>query len=181
MGLSTVHGIVSAHKGAISVESAPGVGTTFRVFLPIIQKDIGSLEEELPDSEIPHGTECVLFVDDEESITELGRGFLEVLGYTVIPFSSSLAALDAFTADPDRFDVIVTDYTMPEMTGIELARRIKTIRPGIPVVLCSGHASDADAERKISAGISRALQKPFSLENLAESVRQALDEKEGSG
>lgn len=180
LGLSIVHGIVSAHKGAISVESAPGVGTTFRIFLPIIQGDMDSFEEELPDSEIPHGTECVLFVDDEESITELGKGFLEVLGYTVIPFSSSLAALDAFTADPDRFDVIVTDYTMPEMTGIELSRRIKTIRPAIPVVLCSGHASDADAEMKISAGISRALQKPFSMEHLAESVRQALDEKEGA-
>ncbi|MFH1279259.1 MAG: PAS domain S-box protein [Candidatus Eisenbacteria bacterium] len=173
MGLSTVHGIVAGLGGGIRVRSRPGRGSVFRVFFPALEEpaETPPVPEEAPE---PAGGVTVLFVDDEPVLGILARSFLEGYGCAVETFTDPREALRRFREDPGRFDVIVTDQTMPDMTGADLARECRRIRPGVPVVLCSGSAPGAAAEEARSAGVLAFLRKPLGREDLARAVRRAL-------
>ncbi|MBU2549658.1 MAG: response regulator [Proteobacteria bacterium] len=174
MGLAVVHGIIQGHGGAIQVNSRPGQGTYFNVFLPLVQ---GRLPEVQPvdSAPLPRGREHVLLVDDESSLVDVGRQMLERLGYTVTGRTSSREALELFAADPDRFDLIITDQTMPGMTGVELAREIMRLRPETPVMICTGYSASISAREAEAMGIRRLLMKPLVVRKIAESIREVLD------
>ncbi len=176
LGLSVVHGIVKGHKGEITVHSEIGKGTTFEVFFPIIKE-----EAEKPSvikAAIPKGDERILFVDDEEAIVELGRKGLKRLGYRVEATTSAQKALAMFRDDPDGFDIVITDMTMPDMSGDKLAEEIMKTRPGIPVVLCTGYSDHISEEKARAMGVSAFMLKPISGKELAVSIRQVLDHSE---
>jgi len=174
MGLSVVHGIVKRHGGGIRVESEFGKGTAFEIYFPALVEMIE--EEKEPDGEIKGGSETILFVDDEESMVNLNRQRLERLGYQVKSTTKPLQALEWFSADPDHFDVIITDMTMPRMTGDRLTKEILTIRPEMPVIICTGYSermSEKDAE---AFGVRKYIEKPIDTRNLAAALREVLDE-----
>ncbi|MFP5212618.1 MAG: response regulator [Acidobacteriota bacterium] len=172
LGLSTVYGIVNSHKGFISVESQPGEGSVFHVLLPRIEPQ--PVARERTDEPMRTGRGRVLLVDDEGPLLEMTRRLLDRLGYRVVARSSSIAALDEFRNDPKRFDLIVTDQTMPHMTGADLSREILSIRPDIPVILCTGFSETVTEENARAIGIRKMFMKPFSVKELAEAVRQLL-------
>jgi PAS domain S-box-containing protein len=175
LGLSVVHGIVKQHEGHIRVESEPGKGACFSVYLPKVEEGepAGSGEEE----EVLTGHERVLFVDDEEALAEMGQDLLEELGYTVTVKESGTEALSAVKAAPSAFDVVVTDMTMPDMTGIELAGAILAVRPDIPVILCTGFSHLVDTARAKAAGIKNFVMKPLTKREIAKVLREVLPAK----
>ncbi len=173
MGLSLVHGIVKGYGGFISLYSELGEGTAFHVFLPVIKKEV--LPEKETVAQIPIGKERVLFIDDEEILAEMGKDMLERLGYDVTVRNSSLAALETFQNQPDQFDVIITDQTMPGMTGADLARRMMQIRPDIPIILCTGYSTLISEEKAKSMGIREFALKPLAKRDLAQLLRKVLD------
>jgi len=175
LGLSVVYGIVKESGGTISVESEAGKGTTFSVFLPAAQKS-ESVQATGRQSRLPWGKERVLFVDDEPSIADLGRKGLERFGYDVTIRQSSPEALELFRNDPQRFDLVVTDMTMPQMTGDELAKKILSIRPDIPIVLCTGYSKRISDSKAKEIGIRAFVVKPLTQHELASVVRRVLDE-----
>jgi CheY-like chemotaxis protein len=173
LGLSLVHGIVADLGGAIEVESAVGNGTQFRIWLPASSetaKPIAADAAELPRG---HG-ETVMIVDDEPALLSLTEEILAELGYEPIGFNSSAAALRAFTADPDRFDVVLTDEVMPDLPGTELARELTAAHPRVRILLMSGHGGAYLAERAAAAGVSDLLHKPLQKRDLAESLARVL-------
>ena len=177
MGLSVVFGIVKSLQGDVTVESTPGTGSTFRVLLPRVSEDFSADDVGL---ETQGGKERILFVDDEDLLAELGKGRLEKLGYEVTAVADSTEALEVFLTEPSRFDLVVTDQTMPEMTGLDLAQRLLNIRPEIPVILCTGYSDSVSEEKALAMGIRGFLMKPLGKKELAEAVRRALDsEPEG--
>jgi CheY-like chemotaxis protein len=179
LGLSTVHGIVKSCSGAIKVETACGLGSTFAVFLPMADTSVAPVRRA-PD-DVPLGTGRILFVDDEESLVEIGTEMLEDLGYTVTGSVSSAKALALFTSDPDAFDLVITDQTMPDFTGLDLAREFASIRSDVPVILVTGFSHLVDAGRARQAGIRAFLMKPLTKGELARTVRDVLaTEKESS-
>jgi CheY-like chemotaxis protein len=127
----------------------------------------------------PRGSERILFVDDEEMMIELGKVRLERLGYNVIAYTSSKEALQAFTRMPDQFDLVITDYTMPDLTGIDLAGKLIKIRPGIPIILCTGQGDACLAEKMKETGIKEVLMKPVTKNDLAQAIRRVLDVRIG--
>jgi CheY-like chemotaxis protein len=175
MGLAVVQGIVKSHGGAITADSIVGRGTTFNVYLPLIEHEAREEVEEL--KTLPLGNECILFVDDEKSIADLGKEMLERLGYRVLVRTSSVEALMAFRARPKDFDIVVTDKTMPNMTGFELAEQLKQIRPDIPIILCTGFSESAELRRAGDVGITEMIMKPLVMSDLAGTVREVLDRK----
>lgn len=176
MGLSVVHGIVKSHGGQIQVESVVGKGSTFRIIFPLAT---GALAEDPQENagNLPCGDERILWVDDEETLAEMGKAMLSGLGYEVTAVSSSPAAADLFRRDPDRFDMVITDMTMPKMTGIQLAGRIREIRSDIPIIICSGFSEEITPESLAASGIREFVKKPFSLEKIAVTIRRILAEK----
>ena len=173
LGLSLVHGIVRDHGGGIDVHSRPGTGTTFEVYLPIAG-EIGATITT-PEVEIPPGRgETVMLVDDEQALVALGEEILAELGYEPVGFQDSVAALEAFQTNPERFDAVLTDETMPDMTGTELAREIRKLRPDIPVLLMSGYRGRALAARAATSGINDLLKKPLQSHDIAASLAKAL-------
>lgn len=173
MGLAVVHGIVMSHGGAIRVKSAPGEGTSFDVLFPRVESEAAHEGEDM--EALPKGSERILFVDDEEALTDLGRQILERLGYEVECFTNSPEALERFKEKPDHFDLLVTDTTMPQMTGEVLVQKVRQIRPDIPVILCTGYSERVDEERARELGIDEFAMKPMEADHLAKAVRRVLD------
>lgn len=174
LGLSVVHGIVAGLDGEISVESTPGQGAAFHVFIPLMQ----TVEEETSPQEsydmIYGSGQLILFVDDEASLRDIAKEMLEQLGYVVREFGSSHDALNAFRQSSADYDLVITDLTMPKMTGIELTVEFHTIRPDIPVILCTGFTRELNTAELSDLGIDALLQKPFSRDQLAEVVGKVL-------
>ncbi|MHB8771588.1 MAG: PAS domain-containing hybrid sensor histidine kinase/response regulator [Syntrophales bacterium] len=175
MGLAVVHGIVRSYRGAITVKSAPGVGTEFNVYLPLLTDGLEGDAAAEAGYAVVGGKECILFVDDEEVLVEVGIELLAGLGYEVVGRTSSLEALELFRACPDRFDLVIADITMPNMTGIELCREITQIQPQMPVILCSGFSEAITAEQARTIGVREFIMKPIVLQQLAPAIRRALD------
>ncbi|MBU1452666.1 MAG: response regulator, partial [Proteobacteria bacterium] len=175
MGLAVVHGIVREHGGDITVYSEPGKGTTVSVYLPMQEAEQdGSEAEKKPLAR--GGSERILLVDDETALAEVGLQILKRLGYAVTALTSSREALEKFKAGPNDFDLVITDYTMPEMTGAKLSQEILAIRPGMPIIICTGFSQQLDDEKAKELGIRRLLMKPISRITIAQTVREALDE-----
>lgn len=180
LGLATVHALVHGYGGAITAESLPGQGSAFTVLIPLAT---ASAEPPLTPTAkgIPAGNgEHILAVDDEESLARLNAAILKRAGYRVTTFNSSGEALDAFRADPDAFDLVLTDQTMPRMTGIDLARQLLRIRPKVPIVLCTGHSDLVDQESAMAAGIRVYLKKPVGARALAQSIHDLLGEAQNA-
>ena len=173
LGLSITHGIIKSYGGAITVDSTLGQGTTFHVYFPVIQEEARKDEEF---QEVPGGKERILLVDDEELLARMGKNMLERLGYTVTARHNSIDALETFmNDDPDQFDLVITDQTMPGMTGFDLARRMLQIRPDLPIILCTGFSYLVNEESAKAAGIREFALKPLTKASIGQLIRKVLD------
>ncbi|GBE53271.1 blue-light-activated protein [bacterium BMS3Bbin14] len=177
LGLAVVHGIVRGYRGTITVESHPGRGATFTVYLPRLGPDNTRERQDNADDEFAGGAERIMFVDDEEQITEMSWQMLTQFGYTVTTFTSSTKALDHFFADPQGIDLVITDLTMPAMSGEQLASSMLADRPDLPIILCTGYSENMNHDRAMAMGISRFIQKPLIMRDLLQTIRTVLDEK----
>jgi PAS domain S-box-containing protein len=172
MGLSILHGIVSGHGGCITLDSTPDQGSTFHVYLPVSDQPPSSTSEDT--EPVPVGTEHILLVDDEETLTTMIKEILERLGYRVTVRTSSLEAMATFQNHVDQFDLVITDQTMPGMTGMDLARRMIQMRPDIPIILCTGFSTQISEEKAKAAGIREFALKPLTKSDLASLIRKVL-------
>lgn len=174
LGLAVTHGIVQEHNGFIKVKSVPGKGSAFHIYLPAMEEEI-TLSDEQEEESLPGGRERILFVDDEAAIVNFGRSFLESLGYHVYTETDSIVALEKFKDDPAGFDLVITDQTMPGLTGMELARSMLALRADLPIILCTGYSAALSEEDVRLAGIRNFLAKPMDTKILADTVRKLLD------
>jgi signal transduction histidine kinase/CheY-like chemotaxis protein len=176
LGLAVVHGIVKGHKGAIQVSSRLGAGTTFNVYFPIVDN---AVEKAAPEKEAAAagGSERILFVDDEPAIETMGQQLLGRLGYEVVTCANGEDALSLFRSDPDRFDIVITDMTMPGMTGDRMAVEMMRLRPDLPVIVCTGFNERISTERAQAIGVRALLMKPFLKNEAAEVIREVLDRR----
>lgn len=173
MGLAIIHGIMKDRGGAITVESQLDKGSTFHVYFPVVKEDTPPITQK--QEEMPRGKERVLLIDDEKILADMGRDMLERLGYHVTVRYSSSEALKTFQKNPDEFDLVVTDQTMPEMTGTNLAQKMLQIRPMIPIILCTGYSSLIDEDSIRSVGIKELAFKPIAKGEMAKLIRKVLD------
>ncbi len=178
LGLSVVHGIVRDLGGTITVSSEPGEGTTFTVILPAVKKDLSPVLANLNEP-LPGGTEHILIVDDETDILETCKMMLQHLGYAVTLSSRPLAAVELVREQNELYDLVITDQTMPKMTGSELIGELLAIRPGLPIILCTGYSDKVNEEVARRAGARRLLMKPVELRKLARAIREVLDDNMG--
>ena len=179
LGLSVVHGIVKRHGGEITVKSEIGRGTTFVVYLPAFESSSDTITEG--PQEFLTGSEKILYVDDEEPIVTAGVQILKKLGYTVTGKTQSLDALKTFKQSPEHFDLVISDLTMPNMTGIDLAKGILEIRPDIPIILITGFSETITRDKAKQLGIRDLIMKPTLTAELSQTIRRILDtEKVGS-
>ncbi len=180
MGLALVHGIVKNHGGQISVHSEPEAGTVFAVYLPVVKETavvVSNQTKQQLEETIPGGNENILLVDDEQSIVKFFKALLENLGYQVSAMTDSRQALEVFEAHPENFDLIITDMTMPHLTGVSLAEKALNVKPDIPVIICSGFNDQIEEVKAKNLGIRVYLTKPVSSEKIARVVRRELDSK----
>ena len=176
LGLSVVHGIIKSHNGAITVNSTPGEGTTFDIYLPKIESD--DIQEPRSSELTATEKEVILLVDNEKMMVDVTKQILERLGYIVVAKTSSIDALETFQEEPDEFDLVITDHIMPNMTGTKLAKELITIRSDIPVILCVGFGENVSPEEVQSIGIKKFVMKPISKPEIAKIILEVLD-KEG--
>ncbi len=177
MGLAVIYGIVKNHGGSINVYSEPGKGTAFNVYFPVLDggmTDSISIQDKVS---LTGNNERILFVDDEIQLADLGTRMLEKLEYRVEKITSSIEALEVFKANPDKFDMIITDMTMPNMTGVKLAAEIHKIRPDIPIILCTGFSNGINKSNHLEKGISALVMKPVVKSELSKVIREVLDKK----
>jgi len=162
----------------INVYSEPGKGTTFKVFLPRIEQEAAEKTKEAVQA-IPTGDERILFIDDEESLVKLGEQMLERLGYQVKTRTSSIETLAAFQDHPDEYDLVMTDMTMPNMTGEILAKELLRVRSDIPIIIYTGFSYQMDKEKALGMGIRAFVMKPYVVRDVAETIRKVLDPEKG--
>jgi len=180
LGLAVVYGIVTELGGEIKVDSSPEQGTTFSVFLPLINDPSKDQACKQPDRS-HNGTESILVVDDEVMVANVIGDMLERLGYDITTLNSSVEALDTFESQPDRFDLMITDMSMPRMTGDQLASEILAIRPNLPIIICTGYSQRLNREKAESIGVKGVLHKPVSKPDLARMIRKVLNGAKPSG
>ena len=179
LGLSVVHGIITSHGGGIKAESVPAKGTTFSIYLP--QEDVTVIRESPTVGLLEVGKgERILFVEDEKSIAHLGQEILQRLGYAVSVETRSPEALKTFREAPEKFDLVITDQTMPHMTGENLAREFLRIRPDIPIILCTGYSPNMTPEKAQNLGIRAFLWKPLILQDLSHTIHEVLTTTSGA-
>ena len=173
MGLSVVHGIVGGCGGEITASSEPSKGATFKIYLPAMKRD--NAQAPITEDSIATGTERILFVDDEKALVDLGKRMLESLGYKVTTRTSSIEALELFKAKADSFDLVITDMTMPNVTGEKLASELIRIKPDVPVILCTGYSAHIDQEQALTMGIRAFIFKPVIKGDMAKTIRRVLN------
>ncbi|MGA3117981.1 MAG: ATP-binding protein [Syntrophobacteraceae bacterium] len=176
LGLAVVSGIVKRHQGAVTVRSEPGKGTTFTIYIPMV--DVESEITTRVDDLLPRGSERILLVDDELTVTEIGTALLESLGYKVTSQKDSVKALDVFLSSPDEFDLLITDYTMPKLNGLDLAREVLRIQPDMPIILCTGFSEKITPNGVKELGLGLLL-KPYGMRQISEAVRKIFDDQKG--
>lgn len=174
VGLGVVYGIVTEHGGTLTIESQIGAGTTVSVYLPALPASERSTTQK--DESVPRGHECILFVDDEDSVVRFGKEVLESLGYYPVVCWTAAEALELVQAEPKRFDLLITDRTMPGMSGDRLVRECRRLRPDLPVILCSGSHAVPGPDDACSPGVTECLLKPLTLHELAYAIRRALEQ-----
>ncbi len=179
MGLAVVHGIVENMKGYIHVESAPDKGTEFKFYLPVAKTSFTHIEAK-DNKTLAGGNETILFVDDEKEIIRMNQKFLERIGYQVDSYDDALEALKNFKIDREKFDLVITDFAMPRITGDKFASEIKKLRPDIPVILSTGYSESVTPGSVQKYGIERILQKPIIIKELSKVIREVLDKKDAS-
>jgi two-component system, cell cycle sensor histidine kinase and response regulator CckA len=179
LGLSVVQGIVTQHGGYIAVESTHEKGSAFAIYFPKLEERHKDKERIVGDESMPRGCERILFVDDEAGLVEMGQEMLTDLGYQVESRTSSKEALAILLHDPSRFDLVITDQTMPDMTGIELAKEVLAVRPDIPVILCTGFSQTTNGESAKAMGVKGFVMKPLTKSEIAKTIRKALDGQVG--
>jgi PAS domain S-box-containing protein len=177
MGLAVVHGIVKKHGGAVTVQSEPGKGSTFQVYFPVTEEEAIVGKDITRPGFIPKGHERILFVDDEEAVGDIVKHMLEHLGYQVVVKFNGLEALELFKSDPDQFDMVITDMIMPKMNGTELAKEILNIKPGFPVIICTGFSEKVCEQELQSLNIESLLLKPLIRQEVAQIIRKTLDKR----
>ncbi|MFO7832200.1 MAG: response regulator, partial [Desulfuromonadaceae bacterium] len=175
MGLATVQGMIKQHGGFINVTSQPGAGSTFELYFPLVDASAHEEVETKQNAKPEGGTEKILVVDDEEILAALLEEQLESLGYEVASITSSTEALELFRANPDHFDLVISDQTMPELTGVEMLAQFKQICPEIRTIICTGHSSKVDEQKSSELHIDAYLRKPVELPELDKTVREVLD------
>ena len=173
MGLAVAHGIVGVHGGAITVRSEPGKGAAFHVYLPKSEREVS--EDIKPAELTPTGHERILFVDDEVDVIDMVKQMLEYLGYQVVEKSNGYEALELFKADPEQFDMVITDMVMPNMTGTELVKEILKIRPDISIIILTGYLERISEEEADAIGIDAVLKKPVVMDEIARTVRKVIN------
>jgi|SaaInlV_200m_DNA_3_1039701.scaffolds.fasta_scaffold00984_1 PAS domain S-box-containing protein len=178
LGLSVVHGIILGHRGNIDVSSRPGEGTCFKVYLPIVYSKKET--DKITDTSLAVGNESLLVVDDDEIVGNMIQRLLKELGYRSDLFSGSLEALNAFRDQPDKYDLVLTDFTMPDMTGVELSIEIQKIKSGTPIIIITGNRGIISSDHLKKAGILKILDKPIGINAFSHEIRDVLDNREGS-
>ena len=178
MGLAIVFGIVKKHDGTIEVNSKVGKGTTVEVLFPVT-KETAQIEKKVS-KDLPRGTERILFVDDEASLVKMVTQMLERQGYEVVGKTSSKEALQLFQEETEKFDLVITDMAMPDMTGDRLAQELIKIRPTIPIIICTGHSDRMDEGKAMKSGIAAYTMKPLAKTDLVNTVRKVLGKSKGS-
>ena len=177
LGLSLVYGIVEDHGGYIRVYSDPGKGSTFNIFFPITDKNKLSADKKSDSGPLAKGTETIMIVDDEDAILTSTQELLEDYGYKASAFSNGSYAFDEFKKNPSQFDLIITDMSMPQMTGDTLATKVLKVRNDMPIIMCTGYSESFTIDQALKLGIKRYIQKPIDSQRLLLLIREVLDGK----